>query len=839
MLKYYYYTVETASEIRLTDAMAGLLADGFTGRSIVRWHAEQIDAVVRAALPVGFDGHNTAVFAIGGYGRCELAPFSDVDLMFVINDRGDTRYVEAIYYKLLDSALHLSHSVRTIDECIDELKKDVITRTSLLDARFLAGSRTILKQYREKVQPEVFIRGHRDFFVARLKENHKRITKFGKSVYMLQPNIKESDGGLRDVHEAMWLSKIALHLNCFEDMSKILPPEDYKKLFKSYDFLLRLRTALHIVSGAANDVLSFELQSAAARALGIAASKYFRPSERLMRFYYLRAKAVREITARVRNIAGSAYVRVPRKFTVAKINETFSLSQNRIMINSTLALEKEPCLILDAYRMRGSSGKDFTGFLRDFIRRHLFLINKKTRSSPRAVSAFMDILKGNRVFTVLRAMHDDGVLDRFIPEFGHLRSLVVYEYYHVYTVDEHTLFTIRALEALAKDPDTLLGMTYHNYRQKHILYLSLLFHDLGKYRGAMHSAQGYKLIKPIMERFNLGKDERDDVQYLVRHHLLMSRTAFNSDIEDPDVIASFSDSIKNERLLNAIFLITYADMSAVNPDFFTDWKKSLLASLYERTLRFMRGIKEDTDRYINAYLDEKKDLTSPQLAAEKMAITGFIGCLPERYLASGTPQMVVKEFALFLDFKQSGCAISLEKHRDDTLGITIVAADRPGLLSGIVGVLSSRMFNIVSLRTFNSLDTGFIIDRIELSNVSALWWDGLEQLLKEEITAVAMGKKTPAIRQYPTKKSIFRPMLEVDNESKVQYTIFEIMAADRVGLLYDITRIFANNSLNILLARVTTESDLAHDVFYVLNGHQKPQFDTIMAVMAGLWQTLN
>ncbi|KWT95161.1 [protein-PII] uridylyltransferase [Candidatus Magnetominusculus xianensis] len=821
-----------SSDICMLDAMAGLLADGFTGRDIVRWHAMKIDAVVRSALP---QTHSMALFAIGGYGRCELAPFSDIDLMFVINDRSDTNSVEAVYYKLLERSLPLSHSVRTIDECIDELKRDVITRSSLLDARFLCGSPAIAKKYREIVEPEVFIKGHRDFFIARLKENQKRTMKFGKSVYMLQPNVKESDGGLRDVHEALWLSKIALHLKCIEDMSKILPLEDYKKLLKSYDFLLRLRTALHIVSARANDILSFDLQEDAARTLGLGASKYFRASERLLRFYYLKAKAIREITARVRNIAGSAYVRIRRKFTVSKINDTFSLSQNKIMINSTDALKKEPSLILDAYRMCSITGKDFTTFLRDFIKRHLYIIGKKTRSSPRAVTAFIDILKGSRVFTVLRAMHDDGVLDRFIPEFGFLRSLVVYEFYHVYTVDEHTLFTIKALETLAEDSNTLLGRTYHNFQQKHVLYLSLLFHDLGKSRGALHSAEGYKVIKPIMERFNLSKSEREEVEFLVRYHLLMSRTAFNSDIEDTEVIAAFSDSIKNERLLSALFLITYADMSAVNPDFFTSWKKNMLADLYRRMLKFMRGVKEDTYRYIDAFLEEGKHFPP----ATKQAITEFIGSLPERYLASGTPETVIKEFSLYLDFKKSGCAFSMEKNKDDTLSITIIGSDRPGLLSSIVGVLSARMFNIVSLRTFNSYDTGFIIDRIEIANVSSLWWDGLDDLLRDELTAAALGTKTPAIRQYPNKSAIFKPMLELDNESMAQYTIFEIMASDRVGLLYDMTRIFASNSLNILMARVNTESDLAHDVFYVLSGQHKPQCDEIMKVMAGLWQTLN
>ncbi len=830
--------MNTNSEIGILSAMGGLLAEGFTGGAIVRWHSEKIDAVIRESLPEDFDSQGVALFAIGGYGRCELAPFSDVDLMFAINKRGDAKYVEDVYYRLLNRFLPISHSVRTIGECIDELRKDVRTRTSLLDARFLAGNEAIAKRYREKVEPEVFVKGHRDFFVARFKENQNRLMKYGKSVYMLQPNVKESDGGLRDIHEALWLSKIALHLKCFDDLSKILPLEDFKKLLKSYDFLLRLRTALHIASGRANDILSFELQRDVANALGIGASKYFRATERLMRSYYLRAKSNREITARIRNIAGSAYVKIPRTFTVAKINETFSLSQNRIMVNSTAALKKEPYRIIDSYRMRSITGKDFTSILRDFIKRHLYLIDKKTRSSPQAVSAFIDILKGSRVYDVLKAMHGDGVLDRFIPEFGPLRSLVVYEYYHIYTVDEHTLFTIKALEALGKDDSGLLGGIYRDFRQKHVLYLSLLFHDLGKSRGHQHSAHGYKVIKPILERFALGKDEKDDIEYLVRHHLLMSRTAFNMDTEEPEVIAAFSDSVVNERLLNALFLVTYADMSAVNPDFFTGWKKRLLAELYERALRYMRGIRDDTYRYIDTYL-ERKTLPPIPLAITKEAITAFLSTLAQRYLASSTPEKVIREFSLYLDFKQSGCAFAIEKNKDDTAGITIVAADRPGLLSGIVGVLSSRMLNIVSLRTFNGAN-GFIIDRIEAVNISALWWDGLDALLKEEVTAVALGTKTPAIRQYPNKISIFKPMLEVDNESREQYTIFEIMAADRVGLLYGITRVFASNSLNILMARVNTESDLAHDVFYVVNGHSgQPPGGTILKVLAELWQILN
>ncbi|MCG6552722.1 MAG: [protein-PII] uridylyltransferase [Candidatus Magnetominusculus sp. LBB02] len=826
--------MKTTTDIRILDTMAGLLADGVAGRAIVGWHAEKMDAVVRAALPNGFDAHSAAVFAVGGYGRCELAPFSDIDLMFVIESRdADTKYVEEIYYKLLDSGLPLSHSVRTVDECIDELRRDIITRTSLLDTRFLAGSQSILNQYRQRVEPEVLIKGHRDFFVARLKENQKRTAKFGKSVYMLQPNIKESDGALRDVHEALWLSKIALHLKCIEDMSKILTPEDYKKLIKAYDFMLRLRTALHIISGREHDVLSFELQEETALKLGISASKYFKASERLLRFYYLKAKAIREITARVRNIAGSAYVTVPRKFKTSKINDLFSLSKNKIMINSMTAIRQDPALIVEAYRLQSIMGKEFTAYLRDFIKRRLFLIDKKTRSSPRAVNAFMDILKSSRVFAVLRTMHSDGVLDRFIPEFGHLRSLVVYEYYHVYTVDEHTLFTIKALEDLANDAESLLGMTYRSFQGRHVLYLSLLFHDLGKSKGALHSAQGYKAIKPIMERFNLGKGDREDVEYLVINHLLMSRTAFSADIEEPEVIAAFSDSIKNERLLDALFLITYADMSAVNPDFFSDWKKSLLAALYQRTLSYMRGIKEDTDRYIDAFIDEG----GHPLNITKQAVTEFIAMLPKRYLASVTPKTVLKDFALYLDFKKSCCAFSMEKSKDDTLHITIVACDRPGLLSSIVGVLSSRMFNIVSLRTFNGCNAGFIIDRIEIANVSSLWWDGLEEMLKEELTAAALGKITPNIRQYQNKTSVFKPMLEVDNEA--QYTIFEVMASDRLGLLYEMTRVFALNSLNIILARVNTEAGLAHDVFYVLDGNGKPMCDTIMKAMAELWQILN
>ncbi|MBF0519370.1 MAG: [protein-PII] uridylyltransferase [Nitrospirae bacterium] len=829
-----------------------LLSTGCGGIEIVKRHSKFMDIFVKESAPAGIFEQPVAVFAIGGYGRAELAPYSDVDLMFLIKDRADKAQialVEEFYYKLLDNHVNISHSVRTVKECIEESRLDLRTRTSLLDGRFLTGNESFSKLFFEKIHVEALSRGKRAYFTDRVNEMRRRLEKYGTSPFMLEPNVKESQGGLRDVHDALWIAKTILDLHCLDDLKKIMDDYDFKILTAAYDFILRVRIALHLVSGRENDVLSFHLQNAVAALLGIRQSQHFSASERLMRLYYLRAATLRTVTAKVRNIAGSVFLKLPWRFFKSKINGTFSTIGNKMMLNRQVSLKNEPQLILESYAQYSRIGKEFTGFLNELIKKHLIYVNSKLRTDKISTGYFLDILKGQRVYETLKLMHIHGVLGRFIPEFGTLNYLVVHEPYHIYTVDEHSLYAIKNLEELLNPKNSRqhqIGEVFKTFPDKHLLYLTLLLHDIGKSKGYAHSAEGYKKIKPILERLGLRKQDRETVEFLVRYHILMSKTAFTKDIEDPETLAVFADIVKNQYLLTAIFLVTYADISAVNTEFMNNWRLELLVRLYKAAQCRLRDEKWENTGLLQAVARLLAQPVYKDISKEE--IEEFIRSAPERYLFLSTGERILKDFSLVLEFSTSPVkgnpVIRFEQMADTTTWLTIVAFDRAGLLASIVGALSSRRLNILSLRTFTMqfkplTEGDLVIDKFQLSNYSELWWEGMDEALTEELTEYITGKKLPELKHYPHKNIRFSPFVDVDNETSSGVTVFEIMSSDRIGLLYEITWLFSNWGVNIISALVSTEWEIAHDTFYVSKDGQSLTSEQIMALTAELWSTLS
>ncbi|MBF0538588.1 MAG: [protein-PII] uridylyltransferase [Nitrospirae bacterium] len=875
-----------------------LLLAGHRGCDIVRYHSRKMDEFVRgtvadainnsqrtcpspaessAACP--FDalsnsclftaagrscllpaaGHSCfAVFATGGYGRGELAPNSDIDLMFLVRDRGDTALIEDIYYRLLDSGIDISHCVRTPQECIEEGLKDVRTRTSLIDTRFLAGDTDLQRTFKGRVLPELLFKNQREFFALRLQEHRDRNRKFGTSVYLLQPNVKDSGGGLRDVHEALWLSRIALHFKSIRDFAKVLSKGDYKRLLNAYDFLLKVRIALHLSTTGQHatthgaDILSFNDQQPTAKLLGIGDTRYFSAAERLLRSYYLRAATIKTITEKIRNIAGSMFVSLPRKTRTIRIDNLFSLSQNKIMLNDEETFKRYPHTLIDAYLLSAKTGKGLTKHLTALIRKHASLINREVRTSQAAISRLMEVFKCKAPHAPLQMMLDDGVLGRLIPELAPLRLLVVSEPYHIYTVDAHTMLAIKTLQGLSAATggyDKVVSLIYNSFKDKEILYMAVLFHDIGKAMGRLHSTKGYVRIKPVLERLQLDKSQRDIVEFLVKNHLLLSRSSFTKDIDDHDTIVSLAEDIRDENLLNALLLVTYADMSAINPDFFTDWRKSLVISLYNRLIKHFRGIDQQPHKYIETYIggDHRRE-----------EIMAFIDTMPRRYLQTTVAQKALREFELLGPLKVSGFALSVEHRVGNATELTVLARDRGGLLSDIVGVLSLRALNILSLRTFVSTE-GYVIDRLQVSNYMDLWWEGMDELIETELRQVCTPKSPPkstplTLRKYPRRDTRITPFLEVDNESSRRYTVFETISTDRIGLLYDIASVFSNNALDIMMARVNTEMEIAHNVFFVtgqerpaaVKGQERPaaqkrtvDTETLLDVMGQLWDVLN
>ncbi len=787
-----------------------------------------------------------AIFAIGGYGRKELAPQSDVDLMFLVRDRNNTAQVEDIYYRLLDQGIYISHCVRTIEECLEEGLKDLHTRTSLLDWRFIVGDTNFQSLFQNRVLTEILHKNPREFFAARLKEMMDRHKKFGTSVYLLEPNIKDSGGGLRDMHEALWLSKIALNFKSMTDFAKILPKNEYVKLNNAYDFLLKIRIALYISalsqeskahSKHGQDILLFSNQQATATILGIGDTKYFTAAERLLRFYYIKAATIKGITEKIRNIAGSMFVRLPRSAKKVAIDSFFSLSQNKIMLNDDKTFKIYPHKIIEAYLLSAKTGKGFTRYLRSLIRKSLSLINKNVRNSKAAARALMEIFRCNMPYAPLSMLLHDGVLGRLIPEMAPLRLLVVHEPYHIYTVDAHTMLAIQKLQSLSTTTeryDKTVSLIYNNYKDKEILYMSVLFHDIGKSMGRWHSTEGYVKIKPILDRLRLNKAQRDTVEFLVKNHLLLSRAAFTMDIDDYDTIALIAEGIRDETLLNALLLVTYADMSAINPDFFTDWRKSLLLELYNRLLKYFRGVNQQTHKYIEAYIN---------CDDRRLDIMSFIGSMPNRYIVTTAPNKIIEEFELLPELQSRGFAIKMAQKAGNTTELTILARDRQGLLTDIVGTLSSRALNILSLRTFVS-SQGYVVDRLQVSNYQELWWQGMDELIETELRQVCTEKednrrKKSTVKRYPRRDSRISSFLDVDNGSSSQHTIFETISTDRIGLLYDITSVFSNNGLDIMMARVNTEMDIAHDVFYITGVDGAVDSENLQSLMGQIWDVLN
>lgn len=811
----------------------GLLDKGYSGRQLTGIYTQKVDSFLQEIFR-SIDGDAAlCLIALGGYGRAELAPYSDIDIMFLAKDKAGSKKAGAVLYKFWDTGLPISHCFRTPEDCIAEAKKDLRTRTSLLEARFLAGDKGLYNYFHERVYPEIAYRKQRSFISDKLKEMGRRHRDFGDSVFLLEPNVKEGEGGLRDIHTVLWLSRVALRFEGIDTLSKVLSSDDLDRLKRAYDFLLKVRFCLHLLSGRRNDVLSFDIQGSVAKRLGFMDSKKFFASERLMRYFYLKARAVKDIASQMAVICSRPYVSLPVSFRRKKISDEFYISKEKIAGRDDV-FKGNPDKIIEAFYLFSKTGKGFSHNLREKIKNNLLAINRKTRNSPDAVSFFLEILKGNRVYETLREMHETGALGRFVPEFGALRSLVVYEPYHRYTVDEHTLLAIKNLELLR---DTKFKRLEHfaeiikGIDQRETLFLSLLFHDIGKAAGKHHGEEGYKRLKNIIDRFNLDGERRQRIEFLVRNHILMSGLALKREAEDPEVITQLADAVGDEENLKALYLITYADMSAVNPGFWTGWKAYLLRDLYEKTLNYLHGFREDTNRYINSIL-------SSYPGDDKEGLNQFLAEMPERYLLSTPPERVCVDYGLALAVRDNNLAISVDEKVDGTVEIIVGAWDSHGLFSRIVGVLSSIGLNILRAKVYTGKN-GLVIDKIQISNWKELWWAGLDQLVEK-------GLKDVIIKGYPVSmvkheaKAIarFEIFIELDNETSEESSVLEFFSSDRLGLLYDVSNLLYEKGMNIISARINTESGLAEDIFYIQHKGEKVNGPKASELLLSLWEIL-
>lgn len=816
------------------ESIVSWMGQGITGRELARQYTAHMDDLITGIFKDAGNPENLLLLATGGYGRRELAPFSDIDIMFYAPNRDDASAAEKILYRLWDEKIDISHAFRTPKECLDEANKDVRTRTTLLESRYLAGSRRLYEQFRRDVYPAVAFRKQKQFITDKLMEMEKRHIGAGDSIYLLEPHIKEGDGGLRDIHTILWLSKVAYKIEDIEGLRFLISPHDHRRLLGAYDFMIQVRFCLHLECKRRNDILSFEYQKTVAACLGFRDTRKFSGAERMMRYYYLKGRIIRDISRSVVILCSKEYTPVFRDFTRKRLSPDFLLSGGKIIAVRDDLFQDRPEKIMEAFYFYAKTGKSFSHALRERIRESLLRINRRTRNNAEAAQHFLEIMKGRRVFETLREMHETGVLGRFIPEFGALRSLVVHEPYHLYTVDEHSLIAIRNLErlrtttvrGLADLKDIMQGM-----EQPDVLFLAILFHDIGKAAGRHHEEEGYKRLKSLMERFNFEPQKRKRIEILVRNHILMSRLSMTREVSDPDVVAAFAETVGSSENLNAIYLITYADMSAVNPHFWTAWKALLLRDLYENTASYLSG-------YRQIRLKRPGSIVSTFPRQEQPAVAAYIEEMTDRYLIA-TPESVLKEdYLLFAKAREKGFSMRIDCKADGVADIVVCTTDAPGLFSRIVGYLSMKRLNIVHGRIFTG-KTGIVIDKISVSNWTDFWWDGCEQDLARGLEDAVLGRRDfEPVHQRSAAHDLYDVFIDVDNESMVSLSVIEIFSQDRIGLLYDISRVLYESGVSIISARINTEAGLAQDVFLVQENGGKVTAFTIHELLKGLWKTL-
>jgi len=850
---------------------------GAGGLEIVRALTAAVDDLMRALFTWADAEHGhrfsrlnqrLAIVARGGYGRRELNPYSDIDLLF-LHDYKPGPYTEIvteiILHALWDAGLAVGYSVRNAAECVKMAAADLKEKTAILDARYLAGDETLNSQLEKLLVSDVLNRDQRGFFNAKLAESRKRHKQYGESIYLLEPQLKEGEGGLRDLHTAMWLAKFKYRIHSLEELVQkaVITEAELAEVALAHDFLLRVRNSLHFLSRRHTDQLTFEFQEQIAPMLGFTASDGAGASANLMRAYYQQASTILRFSegliARVTEEMAPA--RFLRRNTSRQIRPGVLIQGNVLAIASNDFFVRAPLNLITIFADCQVHGVELSGSAYQLVRDNLGLIDDAMRNDPQTGMALMGVLSGRqRVAETLEAMHRAGVLGALIPEFGNLYARVLHDLYHIYTVDRHSLAAVRELERLRagefKDSNSLLTEVAREHPALPTVFLALLLHDIGKGHGHDHHERGALLTLAVCARMALDAEETDLVVYLVREHLMMSQVAQKGDIDNPGTVDDFVRAVGSIDRLKSLYLLTFADMRAVAPNVYNNWRDMLLGDLYMRALKVLEhGGHEAADPARRLAL--VKAAVKDQLEAAHappVALAEFLQLMPDRYFLTVPEGDIKLHFELMraIDERPLVC-----RHRHfpelEFSEFIVVTHDEPGLFSKIAGVLTANNLNILSARITTRADS-VALDVFRVSHLGGAGaiamdeerWSRVERdlervLLGEQDIAALVAEAQRA--RFGARRFVRRVVTEVniDNRSSEEFTVVDVFTQDRVGLLFAITHTLYRLGLVIHLARISTNADQALDVFYVcdVNGNKLTDLEPMRTLRAALIDQLD
>ena len=842
---------------------------GGGGREICARRSELVDVLLQyvfgAAVTAtsGEKGSGTplTLIALGGYGRGELNPFSDIDVMLL--PREGTRkisphlqvMVEQILYLLWDSGFKVGHSTRSIKEAIAEANRDMKTKTAMLESRFLAGDAELAREFRQQFRSKC-VEGHeREYVEMRMQDQVARHKKFGDSVYLQEPHVKSGCGGLRDYQNLLWMTYFkegSLSTNQLVGKDW-LSEADQRRIETAYDFLLRLRTDLHYATGRATDILHLNIQEQTEKRLNYSPRNGQLRGEALMRDYYEYTRNIFRVTERITAQFASGYVtsRTRSLFSFlplirlekTPIGGSFFIRNKQLHLARRDVFRKDPEQMMRAFQLAQEHALDLSPEAADLLSRSLGQVTRTYQYARGPREIFKAILsRKGEVGRVLRAMHRVDFLGRYIPEFGQLTCLVQHEFLHRYTADEHTLVCIDKLDAVVRTDDSKLiayRKIFEQLDDPFVLYLALLLHDTGKAVGARpHSEASALFAQRVATRLQLSSEQRKSLILLVDHHLTLSKIAQQRNLDDPATVAELAKIVKHQKNLNALMLLTLADGQGTSAEAWSDWKESLVWELFHETSRYLA----DQKSYYEQTKIERESLQasvaenlSPDYADEIEAHFDF---MPDNYFRGCDVPEIIEHLKLFRSFLANvssrgeqplAPAISWKPFTEQSHSlVSFWTWERGQLLAKIAGSLSVVPINILSADIFPRGDNVVLgVFRVCSTKARAVTdpceFELVEQTLRraledENFDFLPLIERAKHQRRHRLALGIEFPIhIGIDNKTHPIYTLIEIQAPDRLGLLYDILTCLDRESVSIALSRINTQDGAAIDTLYVVD----------------------
>ena len=805
-----------------------------------------------------------AFIALGGYGRGELNPHSDIDFMFLHNGQvGGSgkphpylgRVMDGILYPLWDIGFKVGYAVRTLEECVAEANKEMQSKTSVIEARLIAGDEALFKQFQQAIVAKC-VRTHvAEYIAARMEDQSTRRAKNGNSACMQEPNLKNGCGGLRDFQNLLWMAFFKYGTRSLADLQKeeFLSAAERKQLEAAYDFLLRVRTEMHYLAPRPTDVLTKAMQPAVAHGLGYHERSPSKRIEKFMRVFYTHSRNIYLITSTLEQRLSLLPKTLPR-FSLRKLLpqgkpapaeplDGFKFVDGEIQAVSNRVFRDAPRRLMRVFLYAQQRGLRLHPDLVQLIRHQLSLVDRSFLADAHGHETFLTILnQRGDVARILRAMHDTGFLGKYMPEFGKLTCLVQHEFYHQYAADEHTLMCLEQLDRVwdAKaEPYAAYTQLLHDLEHPYLLYLALLLHDVGKADGhGKHSEVGGLLARRVARRMRLDDHATQTLISVIEKHLLLAVTSQRRDLEDPAEIRNLARQVQNTESLMLLTLLTFVDSMATSDKLWNGFKDALLWSLYRKSAQLLAGGTE----FLRAEEKQRAQLQQEvcgeiPAGLEAEEVEAHFAALPARYFQIHTAGDIVEDIELAHRFMEQQVdpgdnalapTTRWQHHRDRGYSdVRICTWDRAGLFSKIAGALSAVGLNILSAQIFTRND-GIVLDVFSVTDgrtgslAEAQQAEKFDQLLRrvlmnEDVDLTALiGKQTRARTLYQAYTGEQIPLqLVLDNNASETRSLIEIEAEDRIGLLYTISQTLAELELNISAAKICTEKGAAIDSFYV------------------------